>query len=86
MRYIIALCAVGMNQRVLESNQKTVRMLKQAASCQLITVLTSVMAVILILAGHCDIKKYCGLVQPASGAGQPNALEITGLVRNAIID
>jgi hypothetical protein len=55
------------NGRLLESEDKTVSMLKCAATCQGITVLTSVIAVALILLGHADITRTCGLVQPVDG-------------------
>eukprot|EP01043_Picozoa_sp_COSAG02_P016215 COSAG02_NODE_709_length_18217_cov_13.019704_7_plen_307_part_00 len=62
--YLMALCAAGYNERLLEAEEKTWRMLTRAKRCQCAVVVLSVVAVVLILRAHTDITRACGLVQP----------------------
>jgi len=62
--YLMALCAAGYNERLLEAEEKTMRMLTRAKRCHGAVVVLSVIAVVLILFAHIDITKACGLVQP----------------------
>lgn len=62
--YLAALCAAGYNQHLLAAEHKSVEMLKRAERCHYAVALLSVAAVALILIGHFDITRACGLVQP----------------------